>query len=49
MPIIPISKIWTVTNGSAEVFKYKYSQFIQVFEDYHISLKFIYVEEEEEN
>ncbi len=47
MPIIPISKIWTVTNGSAEVFKYKYSQFIQVFEDYHISLKFIYVEEEE--
>ena len=47
MPIIPISKIWTVTNGSAEIFKYKYSQFIQVFEDYHISLKFIYVEEEE--
>ena len=49
IPIIPISKIWTVTNGSAEIFKYKYSQFIQVFEDYHISLKFIYVEEEEEN
>lgn len=42
--ILPVSKIWVKNNDSSELFKYKYSQFIKVFEDYHISLKFVYVE-----
>ena len=42
--IVPISKIWVKNNGSQEIFKYKYSQFLQTFEEYNISLKFVYVE-----
>ena len=42
--ILPITKIWVKNNGSSEIFKYKYSQFLQVFEQYHISLKFVYVQ-----
>ena len=42
--IVPINKIWVNTNGSQEIFKYKYSQFIQTFEEYHISLKFACVD-----
>ena len=42
--IVPVSKIWVRNNETSELFKYKYSQFIKVFEDYHISLKFVYVE-----
>ena len=42
--IVPITKIWVKNNGSNEIFKYRYSQFLQVFEQYRISLKFAYVE-----
>lgn len=42
--IIPITKIWVNNGGNRDVFKYKYSQFLQVFETYHISLKFAFVE-----
>lgn len=42
--IIPITKIWVQTNGSRDIFKYKYSQYLQVFDEYHISLKFVYIE-----
>ena len=37
--IVPINKIWVKNGESNEIFKYKYSQFIQTFEEYHISLK----------
>ena len=40
--IIPITKIWVQINGSREIFKYKFSQYLQVFDEYHISLKFVY-------
>ena len=42
--IVPVSKIWVRNAETSELFKYRYSQFIKVFEDYHISLKFVYVE-----
>ncbi len=42
--IIPVSKIWVKNNDTTELFKYKYSQFLQIFEQYHISLKFVYVQ-----
>ena len=42
--IIPITKIWVQSNGSRDVFKYKFSQYLQVFDEYHISLKFVYIE-----
>ena len=42
--IVPITKIWVKNKDSTEVFKYKYSELLQVFEQYHISLKFVYVE-----
>ena len=42
--IIPITKIWVKNNDSCELFKYKYSQYLQIFEEYHISLKFAYLE-----
>ena len=42
--IIPISKVWVTVNGSRDIFKYKYSQYLQVFDEYHISLKFVYCE-----
>ena len=34
--IIPITKIWVKNNDSCELFKYKYSQYLQIFEEYHI-------------
>ena len=42
--IVPITKIWTRNGDSSEVFKYRYSQYLQIFEEYKISLKFVYVE-----
>ena len=42
--IVPVTKIWVKNNDSCELFKYKYSQFLQIFEEYHISLKFAYLE-----
>ena len=42
--IVPISKIWVQTNGNNEVFKYKYSNYLQLFEEYKISLKFVQIE-----
>lgn len=42
--IVPISKIWVNGKGSRDIFKYKYSQYLQVFDEYHISLKFVYIE-----
>ena len=42
--IVPINKIWVRNNESQEIFKYRYSQFLQTFEEYHISLKFAYVD-----
>lgn len=41
---VPIAKIWCRTNEISEVFKYKYSNYLEVFDIYKISLKFIYVE-----
>ena len=40
--IVPITKIWVQINGSRESFKYKFSQYVQVFDEYHITLKFFY-------
>ena len=42
--IVPVSKIWVLVNGNNEVFKYKYSQYLQIFEEYRISLKYVYTE-----
>ena len=42
--IVPIIKIWVRNGDSSEIFKYKYSNLLQVFEEYHISLKFCYVD-----
>ena len=42
--IVPITKIWVRNNDVCEIFKYKFSHFIPYFEDYHISLKFVYLE-----
>ena len=42
--IIPISKIWVRNGETSEIFKYRYSQFLQTFEQYNISLKFVYVD-----
>ena len=42
--ILPVTKIWVRNGESSDVFKYKYSNLLQVFEEYHISLKFVYVE-----
>lgn len=42
--IIPITKIWCKNGDVNDVFKYKYSQYLQIFEEYRISLKFVYVE-----
>ena len=42
--IVPINKIWVRSGDTNEIFKYKYSQFLQTFEQYNISLKFAYVE-----
>ena len=42
--IIPITKIWVRNGDVSEVFKYKYSPYLSVFEEYRISLKFVYVE-----
>ena len=40
--IIPIAKIWVKNGDTTELFKYKFGQFLQIFEQYHISLKFVY-------
>ncbi len=42
--IVPITKIWVRNNDSNDIFKYKYSQFLQTFEQYNISLKFVLIE-----
>ena len=42
--IVPITKIWVTVNGNKEIFKYKYSSLIPVFEEYNISLKFVYLQ-----
>ena len=42
--IIPITKIWVSGSGNRDIFKYKFSQYLQVFDEYHISLKFVYCE-----
>ena len=42
--LVTISKIWIQNGDVSEVFKYKYSQYLQLFEEYKISLKFVYVE-----
>ena len=42
--IVPITKIWCRTGEVSDVFKYKYSAYLQVFEEFRISLKFAYVE-----
>jgi len=41
---VPIAKIWCRTNDISEVFKYKYSQYLEIFEAYKISLKYVYCE-----
>ena len=42
--IVPINKIWVRNGETSEIFKYRYSQFLQTFEEYNISLKFVFVE-----
>ena len=42
--IVPIAKIWCRTDETSEVFKYRYSPYLQTFEEYRISLKFVYVD-----
>ena len=42
--IAPINKIWCRNQDITELFKYKYSQFLQTFDYYRISLKFVYLE-----
>ena len=42
--IVPVQKIWCRNGDVNDVFKYKYSQYLQIFEEYKISLKFVYVE-----
>ena len=42
--LIPVSKIWIRKGDVSEVFKYKYSNYLQIFEAYKISLKFVYCE-----
>lgn len=41
--IVPISKIWVRNGDTTEIFKYRYNQFLQTFEQYNISLKFVYM------
>ena len=42
--ILPITKIWVRNGDSSEIFKYRYSNLLHIFEEYRISLKFIYSE-----
>ena len=42
--IVPVSKIWVKNGENTEVFKYKYSQYLQLFEEYNVSLKFVFIE-----
>ena len=42
--IVPINKIWVRNGETSEIFKYRYSQFLQIFEQYNISLKFVFVD-----
>ena len=42
--IVPITKIWVKNGENTEVFKYKYSQYLQLFEEYNVSLKFVFIE-----
>ena len=42
--IVPVSKIWMKNGENTEVFKYKYSQYLQLFEEYNVSLKFVFIE-----
>ena len=39
--ICPVSKIWVHNGNESDVFKYKYSQYLQTFEKYRISLKLV--------
>jgi len=41
--LVPITKIWVRNGDTTEIFKYRYSQFLQTFEQYNISLKFAFV------
>ena len=40
--IIPVSKIWVKNGDTTQPFKLRYPQFLAVFEQYHISLKFVF-------
>lgn len=42
--LIPVSKIWVRSGEVSEVFKYKYSNYLGIFDAYRISLKFVYCE-----
>ena len=42
--IVPVTKIWVKNGENTEVFKYKYSQYLQLFEEYNVSLKFVFIE-----
>ena len=42
--IVPVSKIWVKNGNDTEIFKYKYSQYLQLFEEYNVSLKLVYIE-----
>ena len=41
--IVPITKIWVRNGETTEIFKYRYSQFLQTLEQYNISLKFAFI------
>ena len=44
LQIVPITKIWVRNGETSEIFKYKYSALISTFEQYNISLKFVYID-----
>ena len=43
--IQPINKIWCRKGSDNQIFKYKYSNLLQVFEQYKISLKLVYIDQ----
>jgi len=40
-PLLKVESIWVSDNGQKQQFKYGYSNLVALFEDYHISIKFI--------
>ena len=43
-PFVAVVKIWVTVNGTKTIFKYTFSQYLQLFEQYNISLKLVNVQ-----